>query len=132
MSRTAAVAIVLFPTLLGLWTWRLLVPDPVPRAVGDELSADWLFLASKAAHLGAYAALTVLAAGLPVGRTGFRMVVACLALHGVATEIGQTLVPNRVGSVRDVLIDWVGIGLGLLVVRRVSRRPAAAPPTPRG
>lgn len=131
MSRTATVAVVLFPTLLGLWTWRLLVPDPVPRAVSDEVPADWLFLASKAAHLGAYAGLTMLAAGLPIGRNGFRLVVAGLALHGAATEIGQTFVPNRVGSGRDVLIDWAGIGLGLLTVRRVSRPPAAAPPTPR-
>ena len=73
-------------------------------------------------HAGAYAFLTVLASFLPVRRSLFWIVVAALALHAIGTEIGQTYVPNRHGSVRDVLIDWVGIAVGLLVLRWWPRR----------
>ena len=64
----------------------------------------------------AYAFLTVLAATLPVRRPYFWAVVIVLAMHGVGTEIGQTYVPGRGGSKRDVAIDWVGVGLGLLTL----------------
>ncbi len=113
----SAFPFAVFLGFLGLWTWRLLVPNPVPTAVGDEVPADLIFLLAKCLHAGAYAFLTVLAAFLPVRRSYFWLVVALLAVHGVLTEFGQTFVPNRTGSARDVLIDWAGIGLGLLTLR---------------
>ena len=69
---------------------------------------------AKSLHAGVYAFLTVLAALLPVRRRYFWAAVVVLLLHGIGTEIGQTYVPSRHGCVRDVLIDWTGIGLGLL------------------
>lgn len=129
LQASGVLPVVAFGLILGLWTWQLLVPHPVPPAVRDEFSPDLLFLASKLAHAGAYAFLTVLAAALPVSRRQQRLVVAGLLLHAVGTEIGQTFVPNRTGRVWDVLIDWGGVALGRGVLA-LSRRPSAAPPTP--
>jgi len=99
--------------------------NPVPESVTRGLSLDATFLLAKMLHAGVYAFLTVLAGLLPVRRRYFWLTVAMLALHAIGTEIGQTFVRNRSGSVRDVLIDWLGIGLGLLVVLLASggRKP---------
>jgi VanZ family protein len=108
------IPFVVFVLFLGLWTWKLLEPVPVPEAIEQRIPTDLRFLFAKSLHAGAYAFLTVLAATLPVRRPFFWAVVAVIALHGVGTEIGQTYVPSRHGCVQDVIIDWVGIGLGLL------------------
>lgn len=106
-----------FLLFLGLWTWKLLEPNPLPERVVEGIPTDWKFWLAKLLHAGAYAYLTVLARWLPVRRAVFWGVVGLLALHGVGTEIGQTFVRNRHGCVRDVVVDWVGIGLGLVALR---------------
>jgi VanZ family protein len=113
-----------FLVFLGLWTWKLLEPNPVPEVVSEHLKGDSRFFAAKALHAGAYAFLTVLAVALPLKRYWRWFFVGLLALHGVATEIGQTFVPGRTGSVRDVLIDWAGVGAGVLfwfLARKLTR-----------
>jgi hypothetical protein len=124
MRTTLPFAI--FFLFLGLWTWKLLEPNPVPEVVRSGIPTDWNYWLAKSLHAGAYAFLTVLASCLPVSRRVFWILIAGLALHAIGGEIGQTYVPNRHGSVRDVVIDWVGIGLGLLVLRMVSREPEAS------
>lgn len=126
MTRTL-VPFVAFAAVLGLWTWKLLEPNPVPPSLA---LGDWQFWAAKALHVGVYAFLTLLAVTLPVPRHWRWFFVGLLALHGAATEIGQTFVPNRSGSVRDVLIDWLGIGLSVLVwfVASGGRQPPVQPP----
>jgi len=111
---------------LGLWTWKLVEPNPVPEQLARRLSGDERFAAAKALHAGGYAFLTVLAVALPVPNYWRWFLAGLLALHGVATEVAQTFVPNRFGSVRDVLIDWAGVLLGV-VAWRVARRRGAAP-----
>ena len=111
LRRLHVLALLVF---LGLWTWKLLEPNPVPEAVSARLKGDWRLLAAKSLHVGAYAFMTVLAVSLPVSGYWRWFLVVLLALHGVATEIGQTFVPGRGGSARDVLIDWAGVGLGVL------------------
>ena len=116
-----------FVVLLGLWTWKLLESQPVPEELREGLERAGLsFLAAKSLHGAGYAFLTILAFMLPVPRRWKWFLVFLLALHGVATEIGQTFVPNRTGRILDVLIDWLGIGLGLAIILlwkpRVSSR----------
>jgi VanZ family protein len=108
-----AAPFIVFLAFLGLWTWKLLEPRPVPEEIEHQIPSGMKFTLAKSLHAGAYAFLTVLAAFLPVRRVLFWAVVTTLALHGIGTEIGQTYVPNRHGCVRDVIIDWIGIGLGL-------------------
>ena len=126
--RTIAPFLV-FLVFLGLWTWKLLEPSPVPEAVAEEIPTDLKFILSKVAHAGAYAFLTVLAAFLPVRRPYFRAAVAGLALHGVGTEVLQyVMAVGRHGCVQDVLIDWTGIGIGLLVLRLWPARSSDSSP----
>jgi VanZ family protein len=113
-----------FVVLLGVWTWLLLEPYPVPPAITEGLSANLRLILAKSLHAGVYAFLAVLGATLPVARRWRVFVVGFLVLHGVGTEIGQTYVPNRTGKVTDVLIDWGGITTGLLALRWWRRRPA--------
>jgi hypothetical protein len=120
-----------FALFLGLWTWKLLEPNPVPEPVTRGIPTDLKFWLAKALHLGGYAFLTVLAAWLPVRRPCFWGVVVFLGLHAAGSEIGQSYVPNRHGSPRDVVIDWAGIGMGLLLLKWWSIRllPSSATPT---
>ncbi|HEV3440684.1 MAG TPA: VanZ family protein [Gemmata sp.] len=112
MKTTVPFAV--FLIFLGLWTWKLLEPHPIPETITQYLPLELKFWLAKSLHAGAYAFLTVLAAFLPIRRPYFWMVVAVLLLHGVGTEIGQTYIPSRHGCVRDVVIDWIGIGVGLV------------------
>ena len=115
MGRLLHVLVLL--VFLGLWTWKLLEPNPVPEVVSARLTGDWRFLAAKSLHAGAYAFLAVLGVSLRVPGYWRWFFVGLLALHGVATEIGQTFVPGRSGRVWDVVIDWGGVALGVLVWR---------------
>jgi VanZ family protein len=99
--------------LLIVWTWKLVEPNPVPAALEEELPADWRFWLSKAVHFGMYFILFLLGtwgAG-PRWRWG---VAGLLLLHAGLTELIQTWVPHRHGSLRDVLIDGGGVLAGLL------------------
>lgn len=104
-----------FVLFLGLWTYELLAENPVPESVSRVIPVEWRFWLAKGLHVAAYAFLTVLAGLLPVPRLYFWVVVGGLALHGILTEVGQTFVAGRHGSLRDVLLDWAGLGLGVLV-----------------
>lgn len=107
-----------FAVLLGLWTWKLVSPVPVPDEISDGLARAGLsFAAAKTLHVLGYALLAGLAATLPVPRHWRRFLILLLVVHGVATEVAQTFVPNRNGSVTDVLIDWVGVALGAAAAR---------------
>lgn len=117
-------ALLIFIPMLLLWTWKLLDPHPVPDPMRDFLSYwDWLpFVLAKCLHTGCYAFLTALALIWVTTRRGKVIAVGFMLLHGVGTEIGQTYVPNRVGSVKDVLIDSTGVALGVIAMRWLTRR----------
>lgn len=123
-GRKVPLRFLVLAVFLGLWTWKLLEPSPVPEAVSSNLSAflagDRKFYLAKSLHASAYAFLTVLIMTLPAPLHWRRYGVGLLALHGAATEIGQTFVPNRTGRVEDVLIDWSGIVAALVLCRVLS------------
>ncbi len=116
-----ALHLLVLLAFLGLWTWKLLEPNPVPEAVSAKLHGEMRFVAAKSLHACGYGFLTLLAVTLPVPNYWRWFFAGLLALHGVATEIGQTFVPGRTGSAVDVLIDWAGIALGVLVWRAFGR-----------
>ncbi len=117
-TRNAKLPFVVFFAFLGLWTWKLLEPSPVPEALSEAIPFDLKYLASKIAHVCGYTFLTLLVAWLPLRRSQFWWVVGFLAFHGVLTEILQYAMGwGRTGKVTDVLIDWFGISIGLLILR---------------
>lgn len=107
---------------LSLWTWKLLEPVPVPSQVTGGLSTEVKFALAKILHVGGYAFLAILAATLPAPRHWRTFLVILLLIHGAATEIGQSFIPNRTGKLADVALDWIGVGLAVLLVRWWRRR----------
>jgi VanZ family protein len=93
------------------------------------------FILRKLAHVTVYAVLTILvyrALQLHLARPthAWLLVMLIAALYACSDEWHQTFVPGRVGSVRDVAIDGLGI-MGALAlaslphVRDVLRRQFA-------
>jgi VanZ family protein len=109
-----------FVLLLVVWTWKLVEPNPVPVALEQELPADWRFWLSKALHFGMYGLLCLL--GIWAMGPRWRWAVfTFLLLHAGLTELAQTYVPNRHGSLRDVLIDGCGVVVGMLLSQGWTR-----------
>lgn len=79
----------------------------------------WDLLVKKGAHMAAYALLALLArrAGLGLGPAAI-----LAALYAASDEFHQTFIPGRNGTVADVLIDLVGVALGLLLHPWLERR----------
>jgi VanZ family protein len=113
---------------LVLWTWKLLESNPVPTPIREFLSFwDWLpYVLAKCLHAGGYAFLAF-TGWVMVGPRFGRVVVVFLFLHGIGTEIGQTYIPNRFGSVKDVFIDAAGTLTGTLAYF-LFRKPIPLPP----
>lgn len=78
----------------------------------------WDMLVKKGAHMVAYAVLALLAR-----RAGLRLVPAALlaALYAASDEFHQTFIPGRNGSVADIVIDLVGVALGLFLYGWLER-----------
>ena len=116
-ARThALLGHLLFWPALAVWTWKLVEPNPVPEAVGDWLDAPSEFLIAKSLHFSGYAFLAfTLGVWVPPRRRPLVLAFALMLSHGVATEVIQTMVPNRSGKSSDVMIDWAGILTGTLV-----------------
>lgn len=118
-----AIHLAIFLTFLGLWTWKLLEPHPVPDDLREGLAELHLdFWAAKTLHAGGYAFLTVLALMMPISRRWRWVLVGFLVLHGAGTEIGQLYVKNRTGTKRDAVIDWCGIAMGVAAFRWLNRK----------
>lgn len=107
------------------WSTALLLPVPVKPGEGLR-DPDLLFLFSKSLHVLAYAFFAGLTGWLrPAGRQRW-LLIGLLAAHGAATEFLQWYFPElgRYGCVRDVLLDWLGIALGVAVTWNWWRQPA--------
>jgi VanZ family protein len=106
---------------VALLTYALLTPNPV-GPLKESMSEEAFFVSSKIVHVSAYALLTLLLILSRWPRLGTCLGVAFLSLHAFATEYLQTFVPGRVGTLRDVGFDHLGIAVGLLLARVFWRR----------
>jgi len=96
---------------VALWTAALLTVSPA--RIGQAVTPPALhFPAAKCLHLSAYAFLTVYLQWLPLGRWRW-FLLAFLSLHGIGTEFLQQYVPSRHSQFIDVLIDHLGLALGM-------------------
>lgn len=118
--RPNAARLAVWWLLAAAWTVALLTP--LPARVGREVVPSAAqFSASKGLHVVAYLALAVTVPWTGL-RAGKWWLLAFLVLHGVLTEYIQQWVPERTASVRDVLLDWAGVALGVLCTIRYWRR----------
>jgi VanZ family protein len=81
----------------------------------------WDLVLRKLAHTTEYAILGALLVRA-LRRPG--LAVALGALYAVSDEVHQSLVRGRHGAWYDVLIDTVGVTIGVLVWQRARRRAA--------
>jgi len=109
----------LFATLLIAWTAALL--SPVPAGATEALGEDGSFAVGKSLHVSVYAAIMVLGGTLKPMWTREGWLAAVLVTHGALTEYFQQFV-GRYMSVRDVLIDALGVFLGSAIVVVWRRR----------
>jgi VanZ family protein len=104
-----------------LWCAVIFALSAVP-SLGTGLG-DWELILRKLGHVAEYAVL----AALLVRATQRPSVALVLgALYAVSDEFHQTFVRGREGRPRDVLIDAVGLIIGVLATHRASARRVTA------
>jgi VanZ family protein len=101
---------------IALWTTALLTIFPV-RVSQAVLPEGFHFPAAKCLHISVYAFLTLYLKWLPL-RRGRWLLLAFLSLHAFGTEFFQQFVPGRHGVLSDVLIDHLGLALGMILTRK--------------
>lgn len=109
-------------------TWMALIfyasSQPALPIDGQPHSAAY----HQLGHVVAYAVLAILVryavAGLPA--SGW-LALAITVVYGISDEVHQTFVPNRSGTVRDLLIDSTAasVALGMLALWRRQRSARA-------
>ncbi len=100
-----------------VWTAGLLSPQPVELAK-RFLPEDSLFSSFKSAHVTCYALMAILSGWLRVTPSRRGWLLLFLSGHAFATELLQQFVPGRTTSFFDVLIDHVGVLIGLALTRK--------------
>jgi VanZ family protein len=95
-----------------LWTIVLVVPLP-DLQLPAPLTGPGRFHFSKTLHVAAYAFLAGLGGWLKLAARDRLLLLVFLMAHAPLTEFIQLHVPGRTGRVEDVLLDHLGIGIGL-------------------
>jgi VanZ family protein len=111
---------------LGLWSVALLVPIPAGISEGLNVEVgdvDLRFLVAKTLHVTAYAGLAMLSGWLRVPCRYRWLLMLLMAAHAAGTEFIQQFV-ERGSSVRDVVLDLIGVTLGCLLTWKWWTDPA--------
>lgn len=88
-----------------------------PSAGGPPLFSGF----DKVVHVGLFA-VPILIVGLRAGP--YRWAAAAMAVHAPLSELIQwRFIPNRSGDLADLLADWGGVLLALLVIKAVVPEP---------
>lgn len=105
----------LVPIAWGLLIWAV---SSIPS---QDLPVIKIFGYDKLAHLGIYAILGILVnncIGKETPRVTILLVYALLLLNASLDELHQTFIPGRSVSIWDLLANYSGLGLGLLLQLR--------------
>ncbi len=109
-----------------LWGALIFMFSSIPH-LKSGLPGDLLY--RKAAHIGEFAILAILLVRALTHRAplvpALGASVALSVAYAVTDEIHHLFVPGRSGSLSDVLIDGVGVFLGILLVWRRSSLSSA-------
>jgi len=107
---------------VGLWCGTIFYLSSLPNLATPW--GTWDIILRKIAHITEYGILTFL-----IWRAIFHSIKVNLAktyawsgalslLYAISDEIHQSFVPTRQGSIYDILIDGLGIGLMLFLIVR--------------
>ena len=93
--------------LLGITAWLLLAPNPLPFGISVQRELGF------AGHLGLFTMVTLAcAATFP---REIKRTTAALLLAAICLEAVQFFAPTRDADFADVVMNWLGILLGLVV-----------------
>jgi len=129
MKRKAAELILKYWLPVFLWSALIFWLSSIP-GLESGLEGKTDFALRKAAHLAEYGILAILwlraltAGGLSRRRAFLFSILFCAAF-AISDEIHQLYVPGREGRISDVLIDVVGVILGVCIylwVQKTRRR----------
>jgi VanZ family protein len=100
-------------------SWSIALEMPKPEVTHKAELAEAVFTFSKLVHFSAYALLAGLTGWLRL-RGAWRIAALIFIFgHAIATEIVQAILPfGRHGAVADVLLDWVGLSVGIAITWR--------------
>lgn len=105
-----------------LWMALIYSVSSQPSLPGPSGSVE-SFIVKKSGHVASYAVLAILTWRAFRWQQGALILALIItALYGASDEWHQSFVPPRDASLRDVLIDTFGGGLGLLALSIVKRR----------
>jgi hypothetical protein len=99
--------------LVIVWTTLLVLPMPEEVRWPVKITGGIKYYIGKSLHVGVYALLTVLAGWLQPRFRWRLLLLFFLMAHAGATEWVQLNVSNRTGTVQDVVLDHIGITVGL-------------------
>ena len=98
------------------WTTALLAPDPTKTpSLEYEIHVSLKFFVGKSLHLAAYAGMTILGGWILLPFRFRLWLLFFLMAHAGITEHLQDLGGHRSGLLMDVLIDFGGVAVGLLL-----------------
>ncbi len=127
---TVFLALILAAVLTAVF--RILRPRSLlpylPVVLGYALALFWLTIPEERFHLLQYGVLCFLCdRSMPGPLHGWRrnlLVVALVCLAGIGDEVVQWLRPNRVGDLRDILINAIAAVLAqsLIAVTAIARK----------
>ena len=100
--------------LAALWGYFIFYLSSIPD-LSSGFSGDFDFVFRKAAHIIVFAVLTYLLAKSldQCKRCYFLFIIIVVVLYAFVDEFHQATVVSRSGNARDILIDSIGIYLGI-------------------
>jgi glycopeptide antibiotics resistance protein len=138
-AARARAVIFAYAALLVLWGWRPLLPETNGETIAAELnSSAFVPLASLAARFDIFSAIHVaqqfflylpigaLLAVWPLRRSGKWAHLWPALWFAVVIELGHIVVAERTFDTTNALLDWAGLALGWLIVRRCGYQPYGA------
>jgi VanZ family protein len=100
---------------LGVLVWSVALTTTLPVHIKEAvLPVDPAGIhVAKVLHVTAYAFLAAFAGWLRPKGNWHWLILILLLEHGVVTEWVQGFVPERTSSVNDIVIDHIGVALGV-------------------
>jgi VanZ family protein len=95
-------------------------PIRVSQGQFDSFWDRWWWLFVKGWHSVEFGTLFLLIYLANQRKVGWALLVACS--YGALDEFHQSFVPDRGARITDVMIDWLGIGIVLIVILSLEYR----------
>lgn len=108
----------LFLVLAALWGYLIFYLSDTPD-LASGLPSQYDFVFRKLAHIFVFMVLTYLVAASfeSQQRPYLLFVIVAALVYALVDEVHQSFVAGRVGSGRDILVDSVGVYLGIWIYK---------------